>query len=66
MSNDTELSPEVSDLIKVLEGMIMAVKPKIPTQACKDIGNMLHSMETSAQSTKTRHIAGKFLPYFRT
>ncbi|MFT9385553.1 hypothetical protein [Acetobacter sp.] len=65
MSEKIELSPELTDLIYVLNGMIEAAMPHIPKQAQLDIGNLLTHYATTEQATDmTRYIAGTFSRHF--
>lgn len=67
MSKDTELRPEVADLIFVLNGMIEAAMPHIPKEAQLDIGDMLLDLSTRTKGTDLmKHIAGSFGHHFPT
>ncbi|POF62180.1 hypothetical protein [Novacetimonas maltaceti] len=67
MSDDAKMSPEVADLIFVLNGMIEAAMPHLSKEAQLDIGDMLLDLSTRTKGTDLmKHIAGSFGHHFPT
>ncbi|QHC35380.1 hypothetical protein [Komagataeibacter xylinus] len=67
MSNNVKMSPEVTELIYVLNSMIEAAMPHIPKEAQLDIGGALLNLSTRVKGTDLmKHIAGSFGHHFPT